>query len=193
MVPLVVKGKNIEVTESLRRYVESKFGKLDRTLDNITSLVVELSSEKRRKADHRQVVQATLVANGTILRAEEEAADMYAAIDLVRDKMTRQIKRYKEKLYHNPEIRRGRRASLPGATPTPMVESVAPEDAGTDTAKILRTKYFELKPMFPDEAVEQMELLGHDFFVFFNASNNMINVVYRRTSGGYGLLVPQPA
>jgi putative sigma-54 modulation protein len=193
--PLVIKGKNVEVNDQLRSYVTKKLGKLDRYLDNILSAQVELSAEKTRSTETRQVVQVTVDANGTILRGEEKAADMYAAVDAVTDKMERQIKRYKERLYH-----RGKMAAGRSPTPPSLAEAVMPEEAEVaeeeeeeEEGRIVRTKMIDLKPMSAEEAIEQMELLGHNFFVFLNTENDGINVVYKRLDGNYGLLVPARA
>jgi putative sigma-54 modulation protein len=192
--PLVIKGKNVEVNDQLRSYVTKRLGKLDRYLDNILSAQVELSAEKTRSTETRQVVQVTVDANGTILRGEEKAADMYAAVDAVTDKMERQIKRYKERLYHRGKMAAGRRPAPPS-----LAEAVMPEEAEVaeeedeEEGRIVRTKMIDLKPMSAEEAIEQMELLGHNFFVFLNAEDDGINVVYKRLNGNYGLLVPARA
>ncbi len=191
--PLVIKGKNVEVNDQLRSYVTKRLGKLDRYLDNILSTQVELSVEKTRSAETRQVVQVTVDANGTILRGEEKAADMYAAVDAVTDKMERQIKRYKERLYHRGKMAAGRSPALPtlAEAVTPAEAEVAEEEE--EEGRIVRTKMIDLKPMSAEEAIEQMELLGHNFFVFLNTENDGINVVYKRLDGNYGLLVPARA
>jgi putative sigma-54 modulation protein len=192
--PLVIKGKNVEVNDQLRSYVTRRLGKLDRYLDNILSAQVELSAEKTRSAETRQVVQVTVDANGTILRGEEKAADMYAAVDAVTDKMERQIKRYKDRLYS-----RGKMAAGRSPAPPSLAEAVMPEEAEVaeeeeeEEGRLVRTKMIDLKPMSAEEAIEQMELLGHNFFVFLNTETSGINVVYKRLDGNYGLLVPARA
>jgi len=177
---LIIQGKNMEITDRLREYIEKKVGKLDRYLPTITEARVELSVEGAKSAKDRQVAQLTVRARGTLLRAEERSADMFASIDAVVDKMYRQIVRYKGKRYG-----RGR-----GPGEMPPVEVVEEEEA---PPRIVRTKRFQVAPMDPEEAVEQMELLGHDFFVFFNVNTNEINVVYRRKDGNYGLIEPELA
>ena len=178
---LMIQGKNIEVTDRLEEYIEKKVGKLDRYLPTITEGRMELSVEGAKSAKDRQVAQLTLRSKGTLLRAEERTADMFTSIDAVVDKMYRQIVRYKGKRYG-----RGRG---PGEAPPVELgefeEEVAP--------RIVRTKRFEVSPMGAEEAVEQMELLGHDFFVFFNIDTNEINVIYRRKDGDYGLIEPELA
>jgi len=192
--PLVIKGKNVEVNDQLRSYVTKRLGKLDRYLDNILSAQAELSAEKTRSAETRQVVQVTVDANGTILRGEEKAADMYAAVDAVTDKMERQIKRYKERLYHRGKMAAGRSPAPPSLAEAVMpAEAEVAEEEEEEEGRIVRTKMIDLKPMSDEEAIEQMELLGHNFFVFLNAETNGINVVYKRLDGNYGLLVPTRA
>lgn len=176
---LIIQGKNIEVTDRLREYVEKKVGKLDRYLPTITEARMELSVEGTKSAKDRQVAQLTVRNKGTLLRAEERTADMFASIDAIVDKMYRQIVRYKGKRYG-----RGR-----GPGEVPPVEEFEEEPP----RRIVRTKRFQVAPMDEEEAIEQMELLGHDFFVFFNVNTDGINVIYRRKDGDYGLLEPELA
>jgi len=179
---LILKGKNVEVTDRLREYVEQKIGKLDRYLPSISEAWVELSSEETKAAQDRQVCQVTVRSNGTILRAEERSDDMFSAIDTVLDKMYRQIARYKGK--------RKNRWRGAGTAVEPLPIAVG-EELEEEVRNIVRVKRFAMTPMSPEEAVEQMELLGHDFFVFFNAEEGRINVLYRRKGGNYGLLQPE--
>ena len=178
---LIIQGKNMEVTDRLQEYIEKKVGKLDRYLPTITEARMELSVEGARSAKDRQAAQLTVWSKGTLLRAEERTADMFTSIDAVVDKMYRQIVRYKGKRYG-----RGRG---PGDVPPVEVDEFEEEVA----PQIVRTKRFEVSPMDEEEAVEQMELLGHDFFVFFNINSNEINVIYRRKDGDYGLIEPELA
>ena len=179
---LTIKGKNVDVTDRLKHYVEKKIGKLDRYLPTISEAWVELSTEGAKAAQDRQVCQVTVRANGTILRAEERSDDIFTSIDAVLDKMYRQIARYKGKRQN-----RWRGAAV-AAEPLPLeLEEPLDEEA----SNIVRIKRFRMTPMSPDEAVEQMELLGHDFFVFYNADEGQINVIYRRKGGDYGLLQPE--
>ncbi len=181
---LIIKGKNVEVTDRLNDYVEKKIGKLDRYLPAISEAWVELSTEGARAAQDRQVCQVTVRANGTILRAEVRSDDMFTSIDSVLDKMYRQSAGYMGKRKN-----RWRGAAIT-VEPLPLeVEDAVDEEA----SKIVRTKQFRMTPMSPDEAVEQMELLGHDFFVFYNADQGQINIIYRRKDGDYGLLQPELA
>ncbi|HEX7593857.1 MAG TPA: ribosome-associated translation inhibitor RaiA [Anaerolineae bacterium] len=175
---LIVSGKNLEVSEGLKEYVEKKFGKLDRHLPGLTEARVEFALEKTKSAAQREVVQVTLRTNGTILRGEERAPDFGTAVDIVLEKLEKQIERYKGKHY------RGRAQA--GRTTTAEAET---ED--TDSPRIVRTKRFRARPMTEDEAIEQMELLGHSFFVFTHRERGTINVLYRRNDGNYGLLEPE--
>lgn len=176
---LIVKGKNVDVTDRLRDYVEKKIGKLDRYLPTISEAWVELTTEETKAAGDRYVCQVTVRSNGTILRAEERSDDIFTAIDTVLDKMYRQIARYKGK-------RQNRwRGGAVEAEPLPI------EEVEEEGSRVVRVKRFPMAPMSIDEAVEQMELLGHDFFVFFHADEGRINVLYRRKTGDYGLLQPE--
>jgi putative sigma-54 modulation protein len=179
---LTIKGKNVEITDRLRDYVHLKVGKLDRYLPSISEAWVELSVEGTKAAQHRQVCQVTVRSNGTILRAEERSDDMFNSIDTVLDKMYRQIARYKGK--------RKNRWRGTGVTVEPLPIEME-EELEEETAHIVRVKRFAMTPMHAEEAVEQMELLGHDFFIFYNADEGEINVLYRRKGGDYGLLQPE--
>lgn len=182
---LVIQGKNVEVSEWLRKYVEKKAGKLDRFLPKIDEARVELSVESTKSAQDRQVVQMTIRSNGRILRAEEKSADMFASVDAVVEKMYRQIERFKGRRY----ARRTQGAGEVAAEVPVLPEAEA--EAEEEAPRIVRVKRFMLTPMDEEEAVEQMELLGHDFFVFYNSRTHEVNVVYRRHDGNYGLLQPQ--
>ena len=182
---LAIAGKGLEITDSLRKYVEKKIGRLDRYLPNIIDARVELTVENTRAAKDSQIAQVTLRTKHAILRAEEASSDMFASIDAVFDKMQRQADRYK-----------GKRWSKRGAEGEATVVPAAEEEsvsADEQQSRISRVKRFSMAPMDEEEAVDQMELLGHDFFVFFNLNANQINVVYRRSSGDYGLIQPELA
>lgn len=179
---LQITGRDMELTQRLEEYVQRKAGKLDRFLPGVASARMDLSLENARSAADRQVAQFTIRSDrGVILRAEVRTGDMFASIDGVVDKMYRQIARYKGKR------QRARRAVPAGDMGLPPDED-APEK---DTGEIVRVKRFSVVPMMQEEAIEQMELLGHDFFVFYSAEENGINVVYSRSDKGYGLLIPE--
>jgi putative sigma-54 modulation protein len=179
-----VLARNMRLNDDTREYVEKKAAKLERYLQEIDDVRVELSYVKTaRSATDRQVAQITLRGKGFILRTEERADDVRAAFDTALDKMQRQIERYKGKHY------RGRGD---GRSAAEVVEEEWPVDeTGELLPLIAKRKKFELVPMTEEEAVEQMKLLGHDnFFVFFNAEQNAIQVLYRRRNGTYGLIEP---
>jgi putative sigma-54 modulation protein len=182
MVQLQVKGKNVEVTDSIRQYAEEKLGRLGRQLADPTRVELELALEKNPSISANHVAEATIWTKGPVLRAREANVDMKASIDQLVDKLERQVKRYKAK-------RSRRRVGVAAA------EAVIPEDAVPvdGEPQILKTKRFPIKPMSPEEAVLQLELVGHDFFVFRNGESLDVNVVYRRRDGSYGLIEPEPA
>jgi len=176
---IIVKGKNLEVTEPLRQYAVEKIGRVEKYLDRILKTEIEMSVEKNPKIQANQVVEVTLFTNGPVIRAKESAADMYQAIDLVCEKLERQARKVKRKL-----IDRSHHARNPFKEPSPLLEE------GEREPMIVKTKSFPLKPMTPEEACLQMELVGHDFFVFINSETEETNVVYRRRDGNYGLIEP---
>ena len=178
-------ARNMRLTDNTREYVEKKAAKLERHLPGIDEVRVELSHEKTaRSATDRQVAQITVRGKGFILRTEERTDDLHGAFDIAFEKMQRQIERYKGKHYHG----RG-----DGRSASEMFEEdeMPVDDTGELLPLIARRKQFVVLPMTEDEAVEQMRLLGHDnFFVFFNAEKNSIQVLYRRRNGSYGLIEP---
>lgn len=180
-------ARNMRLTDNTREYVEKKAAKLERHLPGIDEIRVELTHAKTaRSATDRQVAQITVRGKGFILRTEERADDLHAAFDAALDKITRQIERYKGKRYH------GRGDGRSAAEVIELEEEEMPVDeTGELLPLIARRKKFVVLPMTEDEAVEQMRLLGHDnFFVFFNADKNSIQVIYRRRNGSYGLIEP---
>ena len=182
---VIIHGHNLDVTTRLSNYVEKKVERLDRYMPNLNTVTIDLTSENTRSAVERFVAQITIRDDrGTILRAEERNSDIFAAVDAVIDKLYRQIERYRGK---RKKRYRGAPEELDLGEPLPFDE----EDDLDGDSVIVRTKQFTLYPMSTEEAVDQMELLGHDFFVFFNAEDDSINVVYRRHDGNYGLLQPE--
>jgi len=180
-------ARNMRLTDNTREYVEKKAAKLERHLQEIDEVRIELSHNKTaRSATDRQVAQITIRGKGFTLRTEERADDLHAAYDAALDKMLRQIERYKGKHY------RGRGDGRSAAEATDLLEEEWPVDeTGELLPLIARRKKFVMLPMNEDEAVEHMRLLGHDnFFVFFNAEQNSIQVLYRRRNGTYGLIEP---
>lgn len=185
MIETDIYARNLKLTPRLEGYVEKKMERLGRYLPNIANLRVDLTSQRARNASERLIAQVTVRdERGMILRAEEQSGDIFAAVDAVVDKMYRQIKRYRGKQRRR---RRGTPAPIMELEPLP-IEDMEEEDAD---AKIVRVKEFMMHPMSPEEAMDQLELLGHDFYVFFNAGTNHTNVIYRRKDGDYGLLQPE--
>lgn len=176
-------GRNIEITERIDEYVTKKVSKLDRYLNSIEDARVDLAYVKSaRSAADRQVAQITIRGKGYILRAEERSDDIFTAFDSSLSKMQRRIERYKGKRYRG----RGDGRSLIDILPEEVLEE---EESGP---VIVRRKRFLLTPMDEIEAIEQMELLGHEtFFIFFNANTNNVNVLYKRRDGDYGLIEPE--
>ena len=176
---LQVKGKNLDVSDSIRSYAEEKLRKLERQLADPTQIELELSVERNPSISANHVAEATIWTKGPTLRAREASADMRASIDQLVDKLERQVTRYRQKRRRRPGRDNG--ANL-GAQP--------PSNA-TSEPTIVKTKQFTVKPMSPQEAVLQLELVGHDFFVFRNGESDEVNVVYRRRDGNFGLIEPQ--
>jgi putative sigma-54 modulation protein len=178
---LQITGQNIEILPTVKDYIEKKFGKLDRHFQNINSTKVELSEQKTKVQDQRYRVQVTLDANGTLLRAEESAENLLVAVDKVVPVIDRQIERYKGKLY-----KKGKTG--------PSIRTSNSEEASTKESSspgLVRTKRFTMKPMSVDDAIEQMELLGHDFFLFHNSATKEFNLLYRRKDGNYSIIEPE--
>lgn len=178
-------ARNMDLTEHIEDYVSIKVSKLDRYLPDIEEARVDLAHVKSaRSANDRHVAQITIRGKGFILRSEERADDIFAAIDTALDKMQRRIERYKGKR------NRGRGDGRSAAEVTPFIPE-EDEETGELQPAIVRRKRFTLVPMTEEEALEQMMLLGHEsFFVFFNGNTNMVNVIYRRRDGMYGLIEP---
>lgn len=170
-----ITGRNIEVTEGLRSAVEDKLGKLEKYFNKDTDIHVTLSVEKER-----QKIEVTIPVKGNIIRSEQTSSDMYVSIDLVEEIIERQLKKYKNKIIDSKHSG--------GAFTPDFMEKEYEEEA---EIKIVRSKRFGIKPMDPEEACIQMELLGHDFYVFSNAETGEVNVVYKRKGNTYGLIEPE--
>jgi len=183
---LLIKGKNVEVDRKVQEYIQAKLNKLERHLADINEIKVELSGETAKSADNRYIAQITINSHGTLLRAEEKAVSITAAIDAVVDVLNRRIERFKDKLY------RSKRRISPARREFAAEQIEEEKEEGTER-RIVKVKRFPVKPMTPEEAVDQMELLAHDFFIFFNPETNMFSVIYRRGDGDYGLIEPELA
>ena len=172
----IISGKNIDVTSNLRNVIEQKLGKLERYFTPTTEIIVTLSVEKER-----QKIEVTIPVKGTIIRSEQVSDDMYISIDLVEEVIERQLLKYKNKIIDKHQE---------GSNLQPDFMDLS-DTMDDDEIKIIRTKRFGMKPMFPEDACVQMELLGHNFFVFMNAETDEVNVVYKRKDGAYGLIEPE--
>lgn len=194
---LTVKSRSGKVTERQRQHIDEKLRKLERYMDGITSATVEVQTAQQRGAGEIHRVQVTLTGmRGVYLRAEEEAADLYAAVDAVEEVLQRQITRYKEKYWRRGRNGRSERIPEPISAATEAVAepaAAAPAEEAHPERVVIRTKQFSLRPMLVDDAIEQMELLGHSFFVFQDAESQSTSVLYRRRDGNYGLIVPESA
>ena len=175
---LQVTGKNIELTPELRQYIERKFEKLSRHLPDITEAKVEIAEENTRARQQRFIAQVTVDSSGTILRGEERGEELFSAVDKVAAIMDRQIERYKGK-------RNVRKGSV-----TPRVGITGENANGNLTPGVVKVKQFPVKLMPVDEAIEQMELLGHDFFLFLHKDSGKLNLLYRRRDKNYGIIEP---
>jgi putative sigma-54 modulation protein len=189
-VDVLINVRNLELDEQLREYVEKRVSKLDRFLDVLEEAKVDLTYAKTaRSANDRQVAQLTVRGKGVLLRAEERSDDIYASVDAVLDKISRQIERFKGRHWRT----RGDGRPLSDAVQEPGASSESAE-AAPEAQGVVRRKHFLLVPMTEVEAVEQMDLLGHpDFFVFFNAETSQVNVLYRRRDESLGLIETEVA
>jgi len=179
---LIVKGRRMAVTDPIREYAEEKIGRVAKIIDGEhMQTEVELWVEKNPSIENNQVAEVTVWTKGPVIRAKEAAPDMYAAIDLVSDKLERQFRKFKGKIVD----RHTGKHAVP--VPAPAVEPEVPEPS------IVKTKTVEVKPMTAEEAILQLELLGHDFFIFASEETEGISVLYRRHDGDYGLLEPVKA
>lgn len=171
----IIVGKNIDVTEGLKSAIEDKIGKLEKYFTPETEVHVTLSVEKER-----QKIEVTIPVKGNIIRSEQISSDMYVSIDLVEEIIERQLKKYKNKL-----------ADKQQAASNFKKEFLENDYMDEEEIKIVRAKKFDIKPMYPEDACIQMELLGHSFYVFCNAETDQVNVVYRRKGNTYGLIEPE--
>ena len=172
---LVISGKNLDITEGLRSAIEEKIGKLERYFTDTTEVHVTFSTEK-----NRQKIEITIPMKGSIIRAEEVSSDMYVSIDLVEEVIERQLRKYKNKLIDKEQNAAHLSQSF-----------IEADDFEDEDIQIIRSKKFAMKPMDPEEACVQMELIGHNFFVFRNSETDEVNVVYKRKGNTYGLIEPE--
>ena len=188
---LHIRGKDIAVGDDLRAFAERRTAKFEHRLSRIDDANLELRRRHNRSGPDSTTAQLTIQTGRRILRAEEDDSDPFVAVDRAVDKLTRQIRRFHDK-------RADRKGPRPTAAPLPELDgvdgAVEPVDEEDEEARavVVRTKRFSVKPMDVEEAIDQMELLGHDFFLFHNADEAQLNVLYRRRDGSYGLLAPEP-
>lgn len=174
---VTVRAKNFEITPALKEHVEKRIGKIVRYFDSLEEIVVLLSIEK-----DRHIVEVTVPVGGMLLRGEEATTDMYASVDLVTEKLEKQIDKYKTRIA---------RKMRNGVFKNKFQVSSSPAEADTDEFRIVKTKRFFVKPMSVEEAMLQMNLINHDFYVFTNSETEEVNVLYRRKDGHFGLIEPE--
>jgi putative sigma-54 modulation protein len=193
---LQVSGRNLDVTEPIREYAERKLARIERHLTEDTRVDLELAIERNRSISANQHAELTVWTKGPVLRAHEYAEDMYAAIDLAVDKLDRQVRRYRERRRHwRPHHQtRDVEALLPlsDADEAASLEETNGAEPELPIPTIVKTKRFNMKPMHPDEAALQLELVGHEFYVFLNAESDAVAVIYRRRDGNLGVIEPVP-
>ena len=185
---LVIHGKNIEITDAIREYVHQKIEKAVSHFQNMTNEVdVHLSVARNPRINTKQAAEVTIYANGSVIRAEESSENLYASIDLVADKIARQLRKYKERR----QDKKTQTKTVLETTDTPVVADLIGDRTPELPSEVVRTKYFAMPPMTLAEALEQLQLVGHDFYMFRNAETGEINVIYERNHGGYGVIQPR--
>lgn len=188
---LLIQGNNIAVTDSIHDYVQQKLEKAVKHFQNITTKIdVHLSVNGNARVIDKHKAEVTVYANGTVIRAQEGSENLYASIDLVSDKIARQLRKYKEKQLHKKTHAQVTTRDIVEEEPveTSLVSDRSPQLPN----EVVRTKYFSMPPMTTEEALEQLQLVDHDFYMFLNSSTNEINVIYCRNHGGYGVIQPKP-
>ncbi len=188
---LVIHGRNIEITDAIREYVHQKIEKAANHFLNTTNEIdVHLSVARNPRIDSKQTAEVTVYANGAVIRAEESSENLYASIDLVADKIARQLRKYKERRLDKKTQTQVKTSDVVEQAPveTDLIGSRTPELP----SEVVRTKYFAMPPMTIEEALEQLQLVGHDFYMFHNVETGEINVIYERNHGGYGVIQPRP-
>ncbi len=188
---LVIHGKNIELTDAIREYVHQKIEKAVNHFQSLTTEVdVHLSVARNPRISSKQSAEVTIYANGSVIRAEESSESLYASIDLVADKIARQLRKYKERRQANkatvePVV------EVESEDTLPLVSDLIGDRTPQLPAEVVRTKYFAMPPMTTTEALEQLQNVDHDFYMFCNAETGEINVIYERNHGGYGVIQPR--
>lgn len=188
----VIHGKNIEVTDAIREYVHQKIEKAANHYQNLTTEIdVHLSVASNPRISASQNAEVTLFVNGSIIRAEESSESLYASIDLVADKIARQLRKYKEKRQDKTYIRPKDELEVADQVVVPSLVIDRQPALPDEVDEVVRYKYFAMPPMAVKDALEQLDLVDHDFYVFNNSETGQINVIYERNHGGYGLIQPK--
>ncbi len=187
---LLIQGNNIAVTEAIHDYVEQKLEKAVKHFNGLTTKVdVHLSVERNARIADRHKAEVTVYANGTVIRAQEGSENLYASIDLVSDKIARQLRKYKER--HVDQHARAGVKTSDFVADAPVAENLIGDRAPELPSEVVRMKYFAMPPMSIDEALHQLQLVDHDFYMFRNKDTNEINVIYQRNHGGFGVIQPR--
>lgn len=189
---VTVTGRNIELTPALKDYLVDKLQRSQKHFDHALNVTALLSVAKNPSVAESQTAEITIKLNGSIIRGEESTENMYASIDLVADKIERQLRKYKTRYFHKGNKARERNGSgAVDVSAVPDSDVAILKELDELRPKIVRSKRFPLKPMLPEEACKHMDLLGHDFFMFINSDSNQVNTVYHRRDGNYGLIEPE--
>ena len=190
---LVIQGKNIEITDAIREYVNQKIEKAVSHFQSLTTEVdIHLSVARNPRINPKQTAEVTIYANGSVIRAEESTESLYASIDLVADKIARQLRKFKEKRHDNKTTSNAKTVAV--VDELPVVADLIGDRTPELPSEVVRTKYFAMPAMSVQEALEQLEIIDHDFYMFRNAETGEINVLYqRKTHGGYGVIQPRHA
>lgn len=189
---LVIQGKNIDITDGIRSYVNQKIEKAVSHFQTWTTEVdVHLSVAKNPRINPKQTAEVTIYANGTVIRAEESSENLYASIDLVANKIARQLRKYKERRFDKKGSQPVKEGLLNGNRDPGLVEDLVGDRQPELPKNVVRSKYFAMHPMTVEDALDQLELVDHDFYVFCNSETGQINVLYERNHGGYGVIQPR--
>ena len=193
MIELKIYARNIEIDSRANEYIQKKFERLKRHLSSLSEAKLEVSRTSARSQAERVVAQMTLLAKGRVLRGQERGLNLFSAIDAVADVMDRQIRRHKGKVYRTQQARRASRSDPAGVAGPQLAELEIGEADGDylESGRVVRSKRFAMEPMTTEDAITQMELLSHQFFLFYNVDTEEYNVVYRRHDGDYGVIEPE--
>jgi len=189
---ILIEGKNIKLTGALKDYINDKFSRLRKHYEHILKehdIRVKLSTAKNPRITNNNITEVTIFLDGKIIRSEHASEDMYASIDLVSDKLERQLHKYKDKVYRSQQHKE-RPSPNPEMTGILLESNNNKNSKHSYEGKIIKSKKFRLHPLTPEEATVQLDLISHDFYVFISSKTNQINIIYRRKDGDYGLIEP---